>query len=333
MDGRRNLLTDVAGIRVGNAHDPQLASGVTVVLFDRPAVASVFVAGGAPAGRDLENLEPDRAVERIDAILVSGGSGFGLDAASGAQAWLRERGRGLPVRDVRVPIVPSAILFDLLNGGDKNWDHFPPYRDLGYAACEAAEDTFALGSAGAGYGATTFDLKGGLGSASATTSGGYTIGALACVNAIGSTVVDGGPHFWAAALEQDSEFGGLGSPRIPPPGFRPLRWKGRQEPATTIGLVATDAALTKAEAKRLAMVAQGGLARALSVSHAPMDGDIIFAVSTRTRAAEGGLDLLTELGALASDCLARAIARAIFSATALPFAGALPAWRDRFGTS
>jgi L-aminopeptidase/D-esterase-like protein len=121
MDGRRNLLTDVAGIRVGNAHDPQLASGVTVVLFDRPAVASVFVAGGAPAGRDLENLEPDRAVERIDAILVSGGSGFGLDAASGAQAWLRERGRGLPVRDVRVPIVPSAILFDLLNGGDKDW--------------------------------------------------------------------------------------------------------------------------------------------------------------------------------------------------------------------
>ncbi len=333
MGPRRNLLTDVAGIRVGNAHDPQLASGVTVVLFDKPALGSVFVAGGAPAGRDLENLEPDRAVERIDAIVVSGGSGFGLDAASGAQAWLRERGRGLPVRNVRVPIVPSAILFDLLNGGDKDWGRFPPYRDLAYAACEGAEESFALGSAGAGYGATTFDLKGGLGSASATTSGGYTLGALACVNAIGSAVVDGGPHFWAAALEQDCEFGGLGLPPAAVARPRRLLWKGRPEPATTIGLVATDAALTKADAKRLAIMAQGGLARALNLSHAPMDGDMIFAVSTRTKPAEGGLDLLTELGAVASECLARAIARAIFSATALPFAGALPAWRDRFGTS
>jgi L-aminopeptidase/D-esterase-like protein len=333
MNRARNLLTDVPGIRVGNAQDPRLASGVTVALFDNPAVASVFVAGGAPAGRDLECLEPDRAVERIDAIVLSGGSGFGLDATTGAQAWLNERGRGIPVAAARVPIAPTAVLFDLLNGGAKDWGRFPPYRELAYAACEAAGEDFALGSAGGGYGATTVDLKGGLGSASATTSRGYTIGALACVNAIGSAVIDGGPHFWAAPFELAGEFGGLGFPASMPPGPRRLRWKGQQQPATTLCLVATDAALTKAEAKRLAIMAQGGLAKALSVSHAPMDGDIVFAVSTLGRPAEGGLDLLTELGAVASDCLARAVARGVYAATALPFLDALPSWQDRFGRS
>jgi L-aminopeptidase/D-esterase-like protein len=333
MTRARNLLTDVPGIRVGNAHDPRLASGVTVALFERPAVASVFVAGGAPAGRDLECLEPDRAVERVDAIVLSGGSGFGLDATTGVQAWLKERGRGIPVAAARVPMAPTAVLFDLLNGGNKDWGHFPPYRELAYAACEAAAEDFALGSAGGGYGATTVDLKGGLGSASATTPRGYRIGALACVNAIGSAVVDGGPHFWAAPFEHEGEFGGLGLPAPMPPGPRRLRWKGQQQPATTLCLVATDAALTKAEAKRLAIMAQGGLAKALSVSHAPMDGDVVFAVSTLARPAEGGLDLLTELGAIASDCLARAVARGVHAATALPFSGALPSWRDRFGRS
>ena len=330
MIGSRNLLTDVPGIRVGNAHDPKLASGVTVALFDRPAVASLFIAGGGPAGRDLECLEPDRAVERIDAIVLSGGSGFGLDSTTGVQAWLKEQGRGIPVASARIPIAPTAVLFDLLNGGDKDWARFPPYRELAYAACDAGSDSFALGTAGGGYGASTVDLKGGLGSASARTSRGYTVGALACVNAIGSVVIDGGPHFWAAPYERDGEFGGLGMPAHMPGGPRRFRWKGQQQPATTLCVVATDATLSKAEAKRLAIMAQGGLANALSLSHAPMDGDIVFAVSTLGRPAEGGLDLLTELGAVASDCLARAIARGVYEADALPFPGALPSWQDRF---
>ena len=330
MTLRRNLLTDVPGIRVGNAHDPRLASGVTAVLFDEPAVVSVFVAGGAPAGRDLECLEPDRTVERIDAIVLSGGSGFGLDAASGAQAWLRERGRGLLVRDVRVPIVPSAVLFDLLNGGDKDWGRYPPYRELAYGACEAADRAFEFGTAGAGYGATTVDLKGGLGSASIVTRSGHTVAALAAVNAIGSAVIGPGPHFWSAALEQGGEYGGLGFPATIAPDMLEATWKGRAEPATTLAVVATDATLTKAQAKRLAIVAQGGLARGLRLSHAAMDGDIVFACSTGKNPLEGGLVGLTELGIAASDCLARAVARGVYAATALLFAGAMPAWKDRF---
>lgn len=329
MKIRRNLLSDVAGIRVGSAQDRLLGSGVTVALFDRPAVASVFVAGGAPAGRDLECLEPDRTVERIDALALSGGSGFGLDAATGVQAWLREQGRGVPVASVRVPIAPTAILFDLLNGGDKGWSRFPPYRELGYAACLDARPEFALGSTGAGFGATTFDAKGGLGSASTTTAAGHTVAALASVNAIGSALIAGGPHFWAAPLEQDGEFGGLGLPSRLTPEMLVPGWKGRSEPATTLAIVATDAILTKAQAKRLATMAQGGLARALRVSHAPMDGDIVFAVSTGLRPLSSLHDF-TAIGVAASDCLARSIARGIYEATALPFPGALQAWRDLF---
>ncbi|MDB5512414.1 MAG: L-aminopeptidase/D-esterase [Enterovirga sp.] len=330
MAGRLNLITDVPGIRIGNAHDARLASGVTVALFDRPAVASVFVAGGGAAGRDQECLEPDRTVERIDAIALSGGSGFGLDAGSGVQAWLRERGRGLPVGATRVPIVPSAILFDLLNGGAKDWGRFPPYRDLAYLACDAAAGVFRLGTEGGGYGATTVNLKGGLGSASAATPRGFTVGALACVNAIGSAVVGDGPHFWAAPFEHGAEFGGLGAPLRLSDADRRLRWKGQSQPATTLCLVATDATLTKAQLKRLAIMAQGGLAKALRLSHAPADGDTVFAVSTLARPTEAGPEMLTELGAMASDCLARAIARGVHAATALPFEGALESWSDRF---
>lgn len=333
MAPRSNLITDVPGIRIGNAHDARLASGVTVALFDRPAVASVFVAGGGPAGRDQECLEPDRAVERIDAIAMSGGSAFGLDSGSGVQAWLRERGRGLPVGATRVPIVPSAVLFDLLNGGAKDWGGFPPYRDLAYAACDAAATVFRLGTEGAGYGATTVNLKGGLGSASAIATGGFTVGALACVNAVGSAVVGNGPHFWAAPFEEGDEFGGLGFPAHVSADDRRLTWKGQSEPATTLCLVATDATLTKAQAKRLAIMAQGGLAKALRLSHAPMDGDTVFAVSTLVRAADAGPELLTELGATASDCLARAIARGVHAATALPFENARQSWRDLRGVA
>src|ERR1700723_3664769 len=205
----RNLITDVPGLKVGHATDAKLASGSTVVIFDEPAVASIDVRGGGPGTRETALLDPAQTVQGINAITLSGGSAFGLDAASGTQAWLKEQGRGFAVRSVRVPIVPAAILFDLLNGGDKDWGRFPPYRDLGYAAAAAASTDFALGSVGAGTGATTVNCQGGIGSPSALTATGHVVGALAAVNAVGSVIVGDGPHFWAAPFEQDGEFGGL----------------------------------------------------------------------------------------------------------------------------
>lgn len=334
-----NLITDVAGLHVGNAHDERLISGVTVLLPAEAAVASVAVLGGAPAGRDLGCLEPDAAVERIDAIVLAGGSGFGLDAAGGVQAWLREQGRGFAVGPALVPIVPAAICFDLNNGGDKAWGRYPPYRELGHAAAAAAAPgPFALGSAGGGFGASTVDLKGGLGSASAMTSAGHTVGAIVVVNALGSALIGEGPHFWAALLERDGEFGGLGLPREVPAAAATSTWKGRARgparlaPATTIGCVATDARLDKAEAKRLAVAANAGLARGLRLSHAAMDGDTIFALSTGRRTLSGGMQDIIEIGALAADCLARAIARAVFAAHVPgPAWSGPPGWRDRFG--
>ena len=161
----RNLITDVPGLKVGNAEDGKLASGVTAIVFDEPAVAAVDVRGGAPGTRESDLLDAHRTVERIDAVVLSGGSAFGLDAASGVQATMREQGRGFAIGNIRIPIVCGAVLFDMRNGGDKAWDRFPPYRDLGYAATMAAGLDFKLGRSGAGFGATTVNLKGGLGSA------------------------------------------------------------------------------------------------------------------------------------------------------------------------
>src|SRR4029077_17210816 len=212
MQPMRNLITDVPGIKVGHGTDLRLGSGSTVLVFDEPAAASVDVRGGGPGTRETALLDPAQTVEGIDAIVLSGGSAFGLDAASGAQAWLKEPGRGFAVRAARVPIVPAAILFDLLGGGDKEWGRFPPYRELGYAAAAAPVLVFATGSVGAGLGATTVDCKGGLGSASAQSSDGHTAGALAVVNAAGSVLIGGGPWFWAAPFERAGEFGGRGLP-------------------------------------------------------------------------------------------------------------------------
>jgi D-aminopeptidase len=326
---RRNLITDVPGILVGNAHDARLASGATALVFQAPAVASMDVRGGGPGTRESALLDPEQTVQGIDAIALAGGSAFGLDAASGVQAWLREQGRGFAVRDARVPIVPGAILFDLLNGGDKDWGRFPPYRELGYAAAVAAGVEFALGSTGAGLGATTVNLKGGLGSASAECEG-CTIGALAAVNAAGSVVVGQGPWFWAAPFEREGEYGGRGfPPSLPADALEPTT-KATAHVSTTLAVVATDAILTKAQAKRLAVMAQTGMARAVYPVHTPLDGDLVFAVSTGRRPlADPVLGLMT-LGAAAANCLARAIARGVYEASALPTAGALPAWRERF---
>ena len=326
-----NLITDIPGLAVGHAQDEKLASGVTAVLFDEPTVASVAVLGGAPGTRDTDMLDPDKSVHGIDAVVLSGGSAFGLDAAGGVQAFLRENGRGLAIGNIRIPLAPQAICFDLLNGGNKDWGRFSPYREMGYEAAKAAKPgAFALGTAGGGYGATTVTLKGGLGSTSMLTPSGFRVGALVIVNALGSAIMGDGPHFWAAALEEGREFGGLGLPKEITPAMRALAWKGRPvQPATTIALVATDAALTKAQAKRLAVAAHGGIARALRLSHAAMDGDAVFAAATGRKSLAQPGDM-TELSACAADCLARAIARGVYEAKALPFAGALPAWRDRF---
>ncbi len=323
-----NLITDVPGIRVGHAEDARIASGTTAVLFDKPVTASIAVHGGAPGLRDSALLEPEMTVDKIDALVLSGGSVYGLDAMGGVAAFLREQGRGFAVGKTRVPIVPGAIIFDLLNGGDKTWGTAPIYWYLGYGAAASATVDFSMGSVGVGLGATLADLKGGLGSASAISPSGFRVGALVAVNALGQATIGAGPHFWAAPHEQNGEFGGRGWPQSWPK--EALRMKGDALENTTIGIVATDAALSKAEAKRLAVMAQDGIARALRPAHAALDGDTVFAVSTGTALEPPSLMNLTEIGTLAADCLARAIARAVFEAEALSFDGALPSWKGKF---
>lgn len=327
----RNLVTDVPGLRVGHAGDAKLGSGATAIVFDAPVVASVDVRGGGPGTRETALLDPAQTVEGIDAIVLSGGSAFGLDAASGVQAYMREQGRGFRIRDALVPIIPAAIMFDLLNGGDKNWGRYPPYRELGYEAAKIAAIDLALGSFGAGLGATTANLKGGIGSASALTNDGITVGALVVVNAVGTTVIGDGPHFWAAPFEHNNEFGGRKWPAQISPADLALRAKGGPAENTTIAVIATDAKLNKSQCNRLAVMAQDGFARAIYPVHTPLDGDVIFAAATGAKPLEDPYYGLAGLGMLAANVMARAIARGIYEATALPFSGALPSWRDRFG--
>lgn len=329
-----NLLTDIAGVRVGHADDAGLASGTTAIIFDQPFVAAMDVRGGGPGTREGALLDLANMVEKIDAIVLSGGSAFGLEAGGGVQAWLAEQGRGFKVRGAIVPIVPGAICFDLLNGGNKNWGRFAPYRELGFAAAAAAGTSFALGSVGAGLGAQTANLKGGLGSASAQTRDGVKVAALAVVNAVGTVTVGDGPWFWAAPFEIDGEYGGRGLPASFAPDMLKMRIKGGPTATavenTTLAVVVTDAALSKTQAKRLAMIAQTGFARAIYPVHAPMDGDVVFAASTGERQIDPLIGL-TELGMIAANATARAIARGVHAATALPLPDALPSWRDRFG--
>ncbi|HVX77714.1 MAG TPA: P1 family peptidase [Bradyrhizobium sp.] len=330
----KNLLTDIAGVRVGHADNAELGSGVTAVVFDSPVVASMDARGGGPGTREGSLLDPVATVEQINGIALSGGSAFGLEAGGGVQAWLAEQGRGFQIREAVIPLVPGAICFDLLNGGNKAWGRFPPYRDLGYAAAAAAATDFALGSVGAGLGATVADLKGGLGSAAAATPGGVKVAALAVVNAVGSVTVGGGPWFWAAPFEVNGEYGGRGLPASFTAEMLAPRLKGGPMASavenTTLAVVVTDAVLTKPQAKRLATMAQTGLARAIYPVHAPLDGDVVFAAATGEKQIDP-LFGLTELGMLAANVTARAIARGVYAATALPFPGALPAWNDRFG--
>ena len=329
-----NLITDVEGVRVGSAHDPRLASGVTAVLFDEPVVASIAMNGGAPALRDTALLEPEMTVERVDGFILSGGSAFGLDAAGGAMAFLASIGRGFRMRGTRVPIVPGASLFDLLNGGDKDWGRFPPYWELGHAAAAdalTAPADFPLGAEGAGFGASTYDLKSGLGSTSAVTSRGFRIGALAVCNSVGSATRGLTQHFWAAPYERAGEFGGRGFGPDDIDEALVMRLKSDLPANTDLAVVATDARLTKAQAKRLAIMAQDGFALALRPAHAPGDNDAVFAAATGKAQPIPDLRDLTEIGMLAAECVARAVARGVYEATPLDVKGAQPTWKQRFG--
>jgi L-aminopeptidase/D-esterase-like protein len=329
--GARNLITDVPGIRVGQAEDASARTGVTVVLPNEPARAAVDVRGGAPGTRETDVLDPMSLAGRADAVVISGGSAFGLDSASGVLAWLSENGRGFALRPdaPRVPIVPAAILFDLANGG-----RFAPgiFAGLGRKAVAAASTAFALGNAGAGYGAIAGAYKGGTGSASAVIDGAMTVGSLVAVNAAGSPIIPGTDVFWAFALEQGGEFGGKHlSDRFAGTDLDlPADGKGRLQPGanTTIAVVATDADVSATELKRIAIMAADGFARALRPTHTPFDGDTVFALTTGMKPITGERPhALTRLGSTAADCVARAIARGVYEAETL---GEVKSYRDRF---
>ena len=331
--GPRNLITDVPGLKVGQAHDAVARTGVTVILPDARAVAACDVRGGGPGTRETDALAPENLVEAIDAVVLSGGSVYGLAAADGVVAWLGARGRGygLVTREgvPKSPVVPGAILYDLANGGDKAWGEEPPYRRLGREAVNAAGETFALGAAGGGYGAMAGALKGGTGSASVIAADGVKVGALALVNCFGSVVAEGG-DFWAAPYELAGEFGARGAAglKAAPDAWGLAKADPKARMNTTIACVATDVALTPAQAKRVAIMAQDGLARAIRPVHAPFDGDVVFALSTARRPLAAGDDFtVARIGALAADALARAVARGVYEAAGWP---GVRTWREAF---
>lgn len=312
--GPKNLITDVAGLKVGSAQNYRLKSGTTVLTADTPFTAAVHVMGGAPGTRETDLLAPDKTVQHVDALVLSGGSAFGLDAASGVADGLREAGRGFQVADQTVPIVPAAILFDLINGGDKSWTE-NPYRALGREALHAASDTFDLGTYGAGTGATTASFKGGLGSASIVTPSGHTVGALVAVNALGDVVVPDTGQFWASPWEIGNEFGGLGVATTPQQDWPKTKLSQHD---TTIAIIATDATLSQAQCTRMATAAHDGMARAIVPSHTPMDGDLVFGVATDAKPLGDPVQDPLLIGHAAATCLARAIARGVYLAKAKP---------------
>jgi L-aminopeptidase/D-esterase-like protein len=294
------------------------------------------VLGGAPGTRETDALSPANLVGSVDAIVLAGGSVYGLGAADEVVAWLGARGKGyvLGGSPMVAPVVPAAILFDLTNGGNKSWGETPPYRRLAREACESASLDFAIGNVGAGLGARAGAYKGGLGSASAVTADGFSVGALIAANPFGSPVIPGTSTLWAYALEQNGELGRQRQPVIPNDGFSldfPDDIKRALEPQnTTIGVVAVDAALTTAEAERIALMAQSGLARAVRPIHTSFDGDVIFTLATgRKELPEPRAAFVTRLGSIAADCAARAVARAVFEAKTL---GPMKSYRDAHPT-
>lgn len=333
--GARNLITDVPGLRVGHAQDQRLCTGVTVVLADAPVRTIVDVRGGAPGTRETDALDVSTLGVKADAVVMSGGSIFGLDAASGVTAWLSAHGRGFELRPgvPRVPIVPAAILFDLTIG-DALDPSANPYAHLGKQAVANADCHLAIGNAGAGLGAVAGAYKGGIGSASAVIDDGVTVGALVAVNSVGSPLIPGTDIFWAFALEQGNEFGGRRvrtpdqqiSLDLPTDSKRPPIAPGTN---TTLAIVATDAMMPAPELKRVAIMATDGFARALRPVHTLFDGDLLFALTTDRVPISGERRLeLTRVGSIAADCVARAIARAVYAAESI---AGVRSYREIFG--
>jgi L-aminopeptidase/D-esterase-like protein len=332
--GPLNLITDVGGLKVGAAHDQDAVTGVTVIRPDERAVAAVAVGGGGPGTRETDALGPDTLVDAIDAIVFSGGSVYGLAAADGVAAALGAAGQGyalFPSSEVPPsPIVPAAILYDLANPGNKRWGETPPYRALGMAALKDAKSSFKLGRVGAGFGARAGQSAGGVGSASAVTHDGVLVGALAAVNAHGAVRMPGTGVYWAwpyeQAIGQEWEFGGnrpkpdqtfdlddWGEAKSNPGMMAPPPMGGRTN--TTLACVATNVALTPAEAQRIAKMAMAGIARAVRPAFAPFDGDVVFCLSTaQTERPDNRPFMLARIGELAASCVARAIARGVHEA-------------------
>lgn len=330
--GKNNLITDVPGIQVGNFQDEAIRTGVTVILPDKEAVAAADIRGGGPGSRETEALNPDCLVDMVHGIVMSGGSAYGLDAAGGVMAYLRENGRGFKLENAVIPIVPSAILFDLLNGGDKDWPTPSPYYKFGYQAAEKAGLRFSLGNAGAGFGAVAGGLKGGLGSASFVFSdqdNDITLGALAAVNSMGSVTLPESPVMWAFPYEQEKELGGQSMPQAGLGSNLNFDFQLPIGKNTTLVTVATDAALTKSQARRVAIMAQDGFAKAIRPVHSPFDGDSLFVLSTGKIPLADPVVSLSRLGMLAADCVARAIARGVYEADTL---GDFQSYRDRYGS-
>ncbi|MEO1150997.1 MAG: P1 family peptidase [Pseudomonadota bacterium] len=332
--GPRNALDDVPGLRIGHAHDAAVKTGVSVIVADAPMVCAVDVRGGGPGTRETDLLDPAALVQTVDAVVLSGGSTYGLGAADAVAAQLGAQGRGFALVDrpsvPRSPIVPAAILYDLANGGDKDWGTHPPYGDLGRSALEAAQEAVSpqekcamQGAVGAGFGARAGLVAGGLGSVSAHLSGGHRVGALLAVNSFGSVFMPGTRRFWAAPFAQGGELGpdndleaGLVAPPVAGmPADTKMGPKTAPDPRTntTIGIVSTSVPLTQADAKRVAIMAQDGLARAIRPVHAPTDGDVLFVLAPPTKQPADLLNV-TRLGTVAADCVARAIARGVYEA-------------------
>lgn len=329
--GKNNLITDVDDILVGNAQNEKIGTGTTVIIPPEGSTASADVRGGAPGTREVGALNPYNLVDTVDAIVLSGGSAWGLESASSAANYIGKSGRGFKTSDniKNVPMVPAAILFDLNNGGDKDWGDNPPYYNLGIEAASQAKEEFELGNAGAGYGSQAGTLKGGLGSASFESDSGLKVGGLFAVNSFGSVVNNETGQFWAACEELNKEYGDRGAPNnLPEDVLSGSKLNNDLAKSnTTIGVIATNVKLDTRTAKRIAIMAHTGMARAIKPIHSPVDGDVIFVISTNSYDKELSYREINEIGELGARVCARSISRAVYEAKSL---FDMPSWKEKY---
>ena len=329
--GKKNLITDVDGILVGNAHNEKVATGCTVITPIEGSMASADVRGGAPGTREVGALNPYNLIDTVDSIVLSGGSTWGLEAASSVANYIGATGRGYkPSSEAKnIPMIPGAILYDLANGGYKDWNKKPPYSELGIQAASKISNNIELGNFGAGYGAKAGSLKGGLGSASFILDDGIQVGGLFAVNSYGSTVNSETGQFWSATDEYNDEFGNKGVPSYSP--SNPLSGTANQETLpgqnTTIGVVATNVKLDSRAAKRIAIMAHSGMSRAIRPIHSPVDGDVIFVLSTGTLDKELNLNDINIIGELGARVCSRSIARGVYEAKSIL---GMTSWKEKY---